>query len=469
MRYLQPLQFPYYFQRRLSSIAGHPLRPEYLSKLRDCFRFEEHKQIVVPIFKKALLHGNHVAVRDSTGDYSYFQLYVNSKRLARQISNICGSGSNSSVGLLFSNDVLPILCLWACWMSGQIVIPLKTKQTFDDLSNIVAESQMKMLISPKMNGALGRQLAETHQIALLSLDQGFLKNTNHHQFNLKREIFMTDNLVFFESSLQNIFYTNGNAMKVYFSKSKEAHLLSHRHINNQMKELINVWSITSNDRILNILPSHQISSYIGTTIFPLVAGGTLHIHDPFNPVNAWSLILGINVPIKERINLVIAEPQVYASLLMEYEKLFSHDTKMLQYVKDYCSKNIRLMISCNDKLSQDVFSKWLEITGHTIFENFDITEFKASKENCIPEAHEKYPIKDDNGKLIIENRNLRIIDSKNNILMESHGRFKKKIYTTSNTVIGNLWVSSYEGTAYVKTGDIVYYQEGIFTILGREK
>uniref|UniRef100_A0A1I8PKC3 AMP-dependent synthetase/ligase domain-containing protein n=2 Tax=Stomoxys calcitrans TaxID=35570 RepID=A0A1I8PKC3_STOCA len=459
-------------QRFISSMVKIPARTEFISKLRECYRFEEHKQIVVPIFKKALLFGHHTAVKEANGQYSYLQLYVNSKRLSRQISNLCASGSSSTVGLLFSNDVLAILSLWACWMSGQIAVPLNPKYLVDNLQSIASDSQMKMLMSSKEHGVLGRQLAEANQIPLLTLNHEFAHKPNHH-FNLKREIFMTDNLVFFEGLLQNIFYNNANAMQLYFPQSREAqqqtyqkNFLSHNDVNHQMKDLARVWNMSCEDKILNILPSCEIYSYVATTLFPLAVGSTLQIQDPFNAHNAWNLILGINVPLKERINVLIAEPKVYEDLILEYEKMFSMNTKMRNYIKDYCCQNIRLMLCCIEKLPKDVYCKWLDITGHSVMESDFVNDFKDKVETATVED-QPLKIKDDEGKLIIKNRNVRILDSENNILFEMSGLTKKKFYTSTETVIGSLWISPYGKEDYVSTGDVVAFQNDILIFLGR--
>jgi len=37
-----------------------------------------------------MLYPDEIAVKDITGEYTYFQLYLAAKRLAIQISNICG-------------------------------------------------------------------------------------------------------------------------------------------------------------------------------------------------------------------------------------------------------------------------------------------------------------------------------------------------------------------------------------------
>lgn len=47
----------------------------------------------VPVFKRAVLNGSKVAVRDANGDKTYTELLAGSFKLSKQISNICGENS----------------------------------------------------------------------------------------------------------------------------------------------------------------------------------------------------------------------------------------------------------------------------------------------------------------------------------------------------------------------------------------
>lgn len=64
---------------------------EILHKLKQTFINETAAGGVVPIYKKALLHGNKIAIKDATAEYSYAQLYNGAKKLSTQISNLCGN------------------------------------------------------------------------------------------------------------------------------------------------------------------------------------------------------------------------------------------------------------------------------------------------------------------------------------------------------------------------------------------
>lgn len=44
----------------------------------------------IPVFKRALLYNKTTALKDRNGEFSYFDLYVGSKKLSSQISSFTG-------------------------------------------------------------------------------------------------------------------------------------------------------------------------------------------------------------------------------------------------------------------------------------------------------------------------------------------------------------------------------------------
>lgn len=64
----------------------------------------------------------------------------------------------------------------------------------------------------------------------------------------------------------------------------------------------------------------------------------------FDAVAVWNKLLSINVPTSERVNLMMGVPTMYVKLIEEYEKLFSENQRMVEYVKATCSQRIRLIL-----------------------------------------------------------------------------------------------------------------------------
>lgn len=63
---------------------------EIVQKLKHTFEQDIISGSVVPVFKKALLYGNKVAIKDEFAEYSYAQLYAGAKKLANQLNSLCG-------------------------------------------------------------------------------------------------------------------------------------------------------------------------------------------------------------------------------------------------------------------------------------------------------------------------------------------------------------------------------------------
>lgn len=61
-----------------------------LQKLKQLYDADVKDGGVVPAFKRSLLYGNKIAVKDDSGEYTYNQLFNGSKKLAMEISNVCG-------------------------------------------------------------------------------------------------------------------------------------------------------------------------------------------------------------------------------------------------------------------------------------------------------------------------------------------------------------------------------------------
>lgn len=57
-----------------------------IDKLRNQFDKEVNAGDVVPIFKRALLHGDKIAIEDYNGKYSYRDILSAAQRLSKQLS-----------------------------------------------------------------------------------------------------------------------------------------------------------------------------------------------------------------------------------------------------------------------------------------------------------------------------------------------------------------------------------------------
>lgn len=95
----------------------------------------------------------------------------------------------------------------------------------------------------------------------------------------------------------------------------------------------------------------------------------------FDSTTVWSYLLGVNAPAGDRkITVFMAVPTIYSKLIEEYDKVFSGDSKMCEYIKTTLKNKIRLMVSGSAPLPVPVYNRWLDVSGHKLLERYGMTE-----------------------------------------------------------------------------------------------
>jgi len=248
----------------------------------------------------------------------------------------------------------------------------------------------------------------------------------------------------------------------------------------------------------------------------LNVGGNVILQQKFDGHNAWSALLGINSPSKQRVTLFLAMPIVYKRLIAEYEKMFAKDSRMVEYIVNHCRQKIRLMATAFALLPDSVFYRWREITGQNIYEYYGMMETglvlghpldephrdgsstatsssAASSASASSAALNDYrpgtlgaPLKGVTARLI-SNKGAELITCKNELGgTVDHGLIQVEDIggdaSLAQTVIGELQIagshlvsnsltSSTQQTepedSFYKTGDICAYQNGHFYFLSK--
>ncbi|KAI8035455.1 malonate--CoA ligase ACSF3, mitochondrial [Drosophila gunungcola] len=361
----------------------------FIEKLRHSFDEDERSNMVVPTFKKAMLYPDEIAIKDITGEYTYFQLYLAAKRLAIQISNICGSSSLSNVTYLCSNNALWVAIQWSCWISGQVAVPLESGQAMDQLRLQASSCKTKLLIATPEFENLAHELSQGLKSATIVLDHTFVPTAESVSSTsmYAKQLVSTQGAILTESTIPGDFYAKAPAMLIYTPNavnSPKPVLLTHRNIDAQVRCLIASWRLGPTDCMLPILSMNRMHAALGAV---LNVGGNVVLQQKFNGHNAWSALLGINSPSKQRVTLFLAMPIVYKRLIAEYEKMFAKDSRMVDYIANHCRQKIRLMATAFALLPDSVFYRWREITGQNIYEYYGMMETGLVLGHTLAEPH----------------------------------------------------------------------------------
>lgn len=300
-------------------------------------------------------------------DFKY--IYLN-------VLSILGSASQSNVAFLCSNNALWIVIQWGCWISGQVAVPLEPNQAADELRGQATDCKAMLLIGTPESEGMTQDLAQQLEVASIVLDHSFVPTPESVSSTAMyaKQLVGQNGAVIPESTLPNDFYTKAPAMLLYTPSSASGRngvVLTHRNIEAQMRCLSTSWHLNANDCMLPIISMSRMHAAIGAL---LGVGGNLLLPQKFDSNTAWSSLLGINSPSKQRVNIFLAMPIIYKRLIAEYDKMFAQDSRMVEYIINHCKQKTRLMATAFGLLPESVFYRWREITGQNIHEYYGMLE-----------------------------------------------------------------------------------------------
>lgn len=258
------------------------------------------------------------------------------------------------------------------------------------LEYYIKDSDAKLLITIPEHEKNMNELATNIDRPLIIVDHTFIpaaltpsssSSSEQQQINLfdpkTENIIQLNNQLIIEGTLDNSFYTKSNAMILYTSGSTgkpKGVVITHRNIDSQLQSLTHAWSVNEKDNVLHVLPLNHVHGCINALMLPLNVGAKVIMQSHFESHNVWSALLNVNMPTKDQITLFMGVPTIYSLLITEYEKVFSKNERMIDYIHGQCEKKIRLMISGSAPLPISIYNKWYEITGHKLLERYGMTE-----------------------------------------------------------------------------------------------
>lgn len=348
---------------------------DYVKRLKAKFEDEIRDNGVIPPFKRALLYGSKIAVKDTKGETSFARLYLGAKKLSIKISNICGTGASGRVCFLCPNDAQYVLAQWATWFSGQIAVPLSPRHPVELLEYYIQDCDASLLVCSTELEHILQPIAKKFNKPILFIDRSDIPEMNYTTSLLdpKAEniVQLSQSNLVLEGAQNSKFYADSKAMILYTSGTTgrpKGVVLTHKILNAQITSLTNAWHIDDKDTVLHVLPLHHFHGVVNGLICPLNVGSKLIMLPQFDSSSVWTYLLNVNMPMRDRISVFMAVPTIYSLLIQEYDKIFSKNAQMTEYIKSHCKNKIRLMISGSAPLPETVFNRWLDITGHKLLE-----------------------------------------------------------------------------------------------------
>jgi len=347
------------------------LSTQCLQEKRDLSMEKYRRPPHLPVYTQIENHRSKIAISDVNGDYLYEDVYMRSWDLAKGIIGLLGDSSQGQrICFLCPSGLTHVITSWACWMSGNVAVPLCPGSDQARLEHLMMDSSCSVVVTTKDQVERVHPITKAHGQKLIVLDETWWTEPKQEtdQVSPLPEPFVDPEL--YKNSSALILYTAG------MTGVPKGVVLSHSILGNQIERVVDAWDWSSSDSVLHTLSLGNVYGLINSLQAPLSTGARITLMPTFDSVKVWSHLLGVGVNTGNslaKINTFPGVPVMYSQLLAKADELFK-DKKTRDYVKTTCSKRIRLMMSSTATLPPQIVTQWKNVTGHRVLENFISTE-----------------------------------------------------------------------------------------------
>ncbi|PRD25931.1 UNVERIFIED_CONTAM: acsf3 [Trichonephila clavipes] len=230
-----------------------------------------------PFHDNFFKYSNNIAVIDNHGSFKYKDIMHSSYTVAEKIRSFVPN-SRERISFLCSSDATYVSVLLACWLTGNVAVPLCSSHPESMLEYYITDSQSKLLISTEKYLEPIKNIASKSNLPFFLIDHDILSSPStisQHQL-LESDFFSSNSCLENERAL--IIYTSGTTGR------PKGVVLNHGTLFSQTSAVLKMWNITEKDSILHSLPLHHIHGIMNALLCLLKAGGTVVMQQKFNTV-----------------------------------------------------------------------------------------------------------------------------------------------------------------------------------------
>lgn len=337
------------------------------------------------------------------------------------------------VGFILRPGYEYVVTQWAIWRAGGIALPLHHKNNANAHTYALKNAGVHRLVVHE------EELSQYQDIAT-NLGVELVKFGIHTQSGALPEVEGERGAM--------ILYTSGT------TGDPKGVLTTHANIEAQITSLVDAWSWTLEDHIINVLPMHHVHGIVNVLCCALWSGATCEFL-------AFDESKVLERLVDRQVNLFMAVPTIYYKLISYWESL---NTDQQQEISAGLCK-MRLMVSGSAALPITVLEKWRVISGHTLLERYGMTEIGMAISN--PYNQERLP-----GHIgqALPNVDLRIVDEQFKEVEEGE---QGEILVKGPAVFKEYWKKpeetkkAFTKDGWFKTGDVAFDDLGSYKIIGR--
>jgi fatty-acyl-CoA synthase len=264
-----------------------------------------------------LTPGSTALVEVATGArFTYAELNARACQCAHVLCDSLQVAPGERVGVLSLNRVEYVDLLFAAAKSGIVLVPLSIRLTAHELSAIVADSGLRVLLAERAFAPLATALAETCGIICVWID-----GPDSHSLTAlcARASDSFERKAIDPEALLTLLYTSGTTGK------PKGVMLPHRMVAWNACNTVVGWQLRADDISPVFTPLYHAG---GLTVFltPLFAiGGTIVLHNGFDAAEIWRVIAA------ERCTVVLGVPTIW-KLLMEAPEFAEADLSSIRWL-----------------------------------------------------------------------------------------------------------------------------------------
>jgi malonyl-CoA/methylmalonyl-CoA synthetase len=320
----------------------------------------------LPLVAEAQGHGQHTAIVDAQGSFTYNDLLDASARVASALLAGRGDLREERVAFLLTPGFPWVATQWGIWRAGGIAVPLPCNSAKPELEFLIDDAKASTLLFDATAAPLLQPLGEARgldksgrALSYQQISAGRLSNAPPAELP---DVAMP-NIASERRAM--ILYTSGTT-----SKPKGV-VTTHANIAAQITTLVQAWEWRRDDRIVLCLPLHHVHGIINVLSCALWSGATCRMLPRFDANAVWDGIAD------SATSLFMAVPTVYAKLIGAWE---NSPPERRAFLSQACT-NLRLMVSGSAALPVSTLERWKEISGHTLLERYGMTEIGMALSN----------------------------------------------------------------------------------------
>lgn len=423
----------------------------------------------VPVFGSIQNHLDNVAIVDVLGTHSYLKLLKFSRTIQRKLSQIINPREQTRISFLCPSDVRYVAAQWACWLGGNVAVPLYHQHPDSMLEYYIKDSQTTVLLTTKEYRDRIEQLGKSLGLPTVVVD-GML-DENADTFEEKNWDMLKD-----KDAL--MMYTSGT------TGPPKGVVLSFGNIHFQVSQIRKAWEWVPGDVMLHALPLHHTHGIISGLLSPLYSRATCLMLPKFDAAEVWKHLLHLDKS-KPPVSIFMAVPTMYVKLIEHYEQhLRGNKETAPEVVQKVFSENIRFVISGSASLPQPIFERFQEVTGMTILERYGMTEVGVPLSNALhgkrypgcvgyPTAGVEVCIADLDPSYDMGYNPLVTGTEEGSKFLQGPDRASGELLIRGSNVFKYYWnkpevtQESFTKDGWFKTGDSASCTDGVYKILGR--